>query len=83
VVVDPGGARESTMEAAVSKRTRRTPLLCRLNMHHKWVRHFNPDAADYLHCTACGKDLYDGFNGERHYPDLLSGWGGGGVAGGG
>lgn len=58
--------------------TPRTPLLCRLNMHHKWVRQFNPNGEDYLHCTACGKDLYEG-EFEHHHPDLLSGggWGGG------
>jgi len=31
----------------------RKPLLCRLNMHHKWVRQFSPDGEDYLHCKAC------------------------------
>jgi hypothetical protein len=42
-------------------------LLCRLNLHHKWVRQFNPDGEDYLHCTACGKDRYDV---ERHDPEF-------------
>jgi hypothetical protein len=65
------------MEVEVSMPTRRTPLLCRLNLHHKWVRQFNPDGEGYLHCTACGKDRYDV---EPHDPDLLTGggWGGGG-----
>jgi hypothetical protein len=51
----------------VSEPTPRTPLLCRLNLHHKWVRQFNPDGEDYLHCTACGKDRYDV---ERHDPEF-------------
>jgi hypothetical protein len=70
-----GGVRESTMEAAVSMPAPRKPLLCRLNMHHKWERQFNPDGEDYLHCTACGKDRYDV---ERHDPDIGSGMVGGG-----
>ena len=55
------------MEAAMSMPTPRTPLLCRLNLHHKWVRQFNPDGEDYLHCMACGKDRYDV---ERHDPEV-------------
>jgi hypothetical protein len=39
--------------------TRRKRLLCRLNIHHKWVRQFNPDGEIYLQCKACGKDRYD------------------------
>jgi hypothetical protein len=39
-------------------------------MHHKWVRQFNADGEDYLHCTVCGKDRYDV---ERHDPDIGSG----------
>jgi hypothetical protein len=34
-------------------------LLCRLNLHHKWVRRFNADGEDYFSCRACGKDRYD------------------------
>jgi hypothetical protein len=64
------------MEAAMSMPTPRTPLLCQLNLHHKWVRQFNADGEDYLHCTACGKDRYDV---ERHDPDII---GGGGFPGG-
>jgi hypothetical protein len=53
--------------------TPREPLLCRLDLHHKWVRQFHPDGEDYLHCPACGKDRYDV---ERHEPDILGGPGG-------
>jgi hypothetical protein len=54
--------------------TPRRPLLCRLNLHHNWVRRFNADGEDYLQCTACGKDRYDV---ERHDPDIGSGFVGG------
>jgi hypothetical protein len=37
----------------------RKPPLCRLNVHHKWVRRLNPDREVYLQCKHCGKDLYD------------------------
>ncbi|HVD87916.1 MAG TPA: hypothetical protein VNB91_03325 [Jatrophihabitantaceae bacterium] len=37
----------------------RRPLLCRLNLPHKWVRRFNPQHEEYLQCKACGKDFYD------------------------
>jgi hypothetical protein len=37
----------------------RTRLLCRFNLHHKWVRRKNPEGEDYLQCKACGKDRYD------------------------
>jgi hypothetical protein len=41
----------------------------------KWVRHKNPEGEDYLQCKACGKDLYDI---ERHEPDIIGGFAGGG-----
>jgi hypothetical protein len=35
-------------------------LLCRFNLHHKWVRRFDRDGGElYLQCMACGKDLHD------------------------
>ena len=35
-------------------------LLCRFNLHHKWVRRFDRDGGElYLQCIACGKDLHD------------------------
>ena len=37
----------------------RKRLLCRLNLHHKWVRRFDPERGElYLQCIACGKDLH-------------------------
>ena len=39
--------------------SKRKGLLCRFNLHHKWVRRFNPADEVYLQCKACGKDLYD------------------------
>jgi hypothetical protein len=45
------------LSAPISPKRKR--LLCRYNLHHKWVRRFNKDGEDYLQCRACGKDLYD------------------------
>ena len=59
VAVDAGGVRESTMEAPASMPTPRKPLLCRLNMHHKWERRSTEDGKGYVKCTACGKDRYE------------------------
>ena len=53
----------------------RRRLLCRFNLHHKWVRRFNPEGEDYLQCKVCGKDLYDV---ERGEPNIASGGGFGG-----
>jgi hypothetical protein len=52
---------------------KRKRLLCRFNVHHKWVRRKNPEGEDYQQCKACGKDLYDV---ERHDPDIIGGFGG-------
>jgi hypothetical protein len=38
-------------------------------MHDRWVRQFNPDGEDYLHCKACGKDRYD-VEGRPHIGSL-------------
>ena len=40
----------------MSRRTPRKPALCRLNLHHKWVRRFYENGDDYRHCKACGKE---------------------------
>ena len=61
----------------MSSPTPRKPVLCRLNMHHKWVRQFNPDGEDYLHCKVCGKDLYEN-EWEHHDPNVLGSGGSGG-----
>jgi hypothetical protein len=34
----------------------RQPLLCRLNLHHTWKRHHNPEGGSYRQCSRCGKD---------------------------
>jgi hypothetical protein len=49
----------STLELVMPVLSPRKPLFCRLNLHHKWVRRFNPQGEDYLQCKACGKDRYD------------------------
>jgi hypothetical protein len=32
------------------------PLLCRLNLRHKWKRHSTEDGQRYLRCVRCDKD---------------------------
>jgi hypothetical protein len=32
------------------------PLLCRLNLRHRWEVRKNPDGEPYQRCTRCGKD---------------------------
>ena len=66
------------MEAAMSTPTPRKPLLCRLNMRHKWERRSTEDGTGYLKCMACGKDRYE-VDFEHHDPDFLTGGGFGGV----
>ena len=57
----------------MSRGTSTVRLLCRLNLHHKWVRRFNPQGEDYLQCKCCGKDRYDV---ERGDPSMTN-FGGG------
>jgi hypothetical protein len=54
-----GVRQPSTLELVMPVRASRKPVLCQLNLHHKWVRRFNPDGEDYLQCKACAKDRYD------------------------
>jgi hypothetical protein len=42
------------MSVPASRRRKR--LAFRFNVHHKWVRRFNPESQDYLQCVACGKE---------------------------
>ena len=39
------------MSVPASRKRKR--LLCRFNLHHKWVRRKNPEGEDYLQCKAC------------------------------
>lgn len=32
------------------------PLLCRLNLHHRWAAEHNPAGERYRRCSTCGKD---------------------------
>jgi hypothetical protein len=34
----------------------RKPLLCRLNLHHKWVAERSPGGDWYRRCAKCGED---------------------------
>jgi hypothetical protein len=36
--------------------TRSKPLLCRLNLHHRWEKKYNPGGEQYRQCQLCGKD---------------------------
>ena len=50
---------EGDRHVCPASRTRKH-LLCRFNLHHKWVRRFDRDGGElYLQCIACGKDLHD------------------------
>jgi hypothetical protein len=60
----------------MSRRSSTVRLLCRLNLHHKWVRCFNPQGEDYLQCKCCGKDRYDVVRGDPNMTNF-----GGGLAG--
>ena len=63
------------MSVPASRKRKR--LLCRFNLHHKWVRRFNQeDGNDYLQCEACGKEKdyarhADFMTVERHEPDII------------
>ncbi len=34
----------------------RKPLLCLLNIHHRWQKQYNPAGESYRTCRKCGKD---------------------------
>jgi hypothetical protein len=52
----------------------RKRLLCRFNLHHKWVRRFDRDRGElYLQCIACGKDLH-GIEGHTRIIDFGGGF---------
>lgn len=53
------GVRQPSTLELIMPITTRKPLLCRLNLRHRWVRRVNPDGEDYLQCKRCDKDLYD------------------------
>ncbi len=36
--------------------TRRKPVLCRLNLHHRWRWESSLDGGRYRRCSRCGKD---------------------------
>jgi hypothetical protein len=59
IVVIRAAAYVDQVEVGMPAKPPRKPLLCRLHLHHKWVRHFNPQHEEYLQCKACGKDFYD------------------------
>jgi hypothetical protein len=65
------------LEVEMSQRTPSDPLLCRTNLHHRWVEQKNADGESYLRCSRCGKDRYDVEppDGPRSGPNLVMGGG--------
>jgi hypothetical protein len=45
---------EKTMATIAIRSTK--PLLCRLNLHHRWIGQYNPAGEAYRRCRLCGKD---------------------------
>jgi len=43
----------------------RKPLLCRLNIHHKWHTEHAAGSGPYRRCSKCGKDDPGKFDGSR------------------
>lgn len=62
------------METLVSATPTRSgkPLLCRLNIHHKWRVEHAPEGGNYRRCVKCGKDDPGGFV-EGQPPDVIGG----------
>lgn len=49
----------------------RKPLLCRLNIHHRWVSEHSPSGGFYRRCAKCGKDDPGSFVESTH--DIIGG----------
>ena len=45
---------EKTMATIAVRSTK--PLLCRLNLHHRWIGQYNPAGEPFRRCRLCGKD---------------------------
>jgi hypothetical protein len=43
-------------DMTVTTTRRRKPLLCQLNLHHRWQKQYNPAGEIYRTCRRCGKD---------------------------
>lgn len=43
-------------ETAMIVKSPSKPLLCRTNVHHKWVQKWTTDGHRYMCCARCGKD---------------------------
>jgi hypothetical protein len=53
---------------SVPESGKRKRLLCRLNLHHKWVQGVDSDGQHYFRCTACGKDRRYDIDREDPHP---------------
>ena len=48
------------------------PLLCRLNLHHRWQMDHSPGRGLFHRCTRCGKDDRGAGTGQRPpLPDTM------------
>jgi hypothetical protein len=59
----PSEAAVADMEIVFPRRRR--PLLCRLNLRHRWATLRTEDGRPYLRCQRCGKDETDIFGGTK------------------
>lgn len=62
-------AAEPTAEEMIT--LNRKPLLCRLNLHHRWRTEHAPEGGYYRRCTKCGKDDPGGFTNRPN--DIMGG----------
>jgi hypothetical protein len=44
------------LEASMGHLTQRRPLLCLLNLRHRWHMEYTDDGGRYVQCTRCGKE---------------------------
>jgi hypothetical protein len=57
----------SLLEVAVAPVKAARPLLCRLNLRHKWRIDSSEDGGRFRHCVRCGKDWYRGGPDQGHW----------------
>jgi hypothetical protein len=82
----PSEAAAADMEIVFPRHRR--PLLCRLNLRHRWATLRTEDGKPYLRCQRCGKDETDLFGGSKSgrqfdgVPPSVGGFFGGGAGGG-
>src|SRR5215471_2624227 len=63
----PSDAAAADMEIVFPRHRR--PLLCRLNLRHRWVTVRTEDGRPYQRCQRCGKDETDVWGGTKSGPE--------------